>query len=275
MDDLLGDAWQWVQDFSGAVTALAAIATAAFAVWAIFNGGRDSRDRTRPMVIAEFTFARDSDTTVDLVIRNAGVSMARQLSVTFDPRLVLPPGSDRRITNHLIRRYESTLSGLAPGQQLRNIWWAGGMVAGSNDLQNSEPTPDQVTVSVAYSDDRNRAYTDSFSLDVRDLLRETYSVSSTSIKGRLETINASLKTTGKALETIAKAATRVEHRASGASLNGLTVEEYRALRDRLHAQRERDALREHGLVAEGTASADEGSSANSHDVDVSQEEPRE
>ncbi|WP_421735971.1 hypothetical protein [Cellulomonas sp.] len=234
----IGIGWQWIEDSNGAVTALATIATAAFAVWAIVNAGRDSRDRSRPMVIAEFRHARDSDTTVDLVIHNAGVSMAREVSVTFDPPLVVPEGFGRNVTDHIIRRYSSALSGLAPSQTFRNVWWAGHMVAGSSDLENAEPTPDQVAVAINYTDDRGRPYSDTFALDVLNLLQETYSVSSTSVKGRLKTIDASLKTTSKALETVARVAKAANRRASGdvdAAPRGIPVEHLHALLGGRHA----------------------------------------
>lgn len=233
----VGVGWQWIEDSSGAVTALAAIATAAFAVVAIVNAGRDSRDRSRPMVIAEFRPGRDSDTTVDLVVHNVGVSMARQISVTFDPPLAIPEGSDRNVTGHIIQRYSSSLSGLAPSQTFRNIWWAGHAVEGSSELKNAEPTPDMVVVVIAYTDDRGRPYSDRFALDVHDLLQETYAVSSTSVKGRLATIDASLKTTSKALATVARAASAADRRASegvDVARRDLSVEHRHALLGQTH-----------------------------------------
>jgi hypothetical protein len=210
----VGVSWQWISDSNGALTALATIATAVFAVWALVNAGKDSRDRSRPLVIAEFGLAHDSDTSVDLIVRNAGSSMARDILVTFDPALEVPPGFGPNVTATLIRRYKDPLSGAAPGQIFRNVWWSGHMVDGKSDLQNSEPTPDRVTVNVAYRDDRRRPYSDAFVLDVRVLLGETYSVSSASFKGRVKTIDASLKAITTALTKVARVAVAAERRAA-------------------------------------------------------------
>jgi len=210
----VGVSWQWISDSNGALTALATIATALFAVWAVVNAGRDSRDRSRPLVIAEFGLAHDSDTSVDLIVRNAGSSMARNIVVTFDPALEVPPGFGPNVTATLIRRYKDPLSGAAPGQSFRNVWWSGHMVDGESDLQNGEPTPDRVSVSVEYRDDRRRKYSDAFVLDVRVLLAETYSVSSASFKGRVKTIDASLRDITRALKTVAQVAVAAERRVS-------------------------------------------------------------
>jgi len=74
----------WLNENGAAVSTLMAIATAIVAVLALRQTARDSADRSRPMVLAEFRRAVNSDRTVDLVIRNAGASMARDVHVTFD-----------------------------------------------------------------------------------------------------------------------------------------------------------------------------------------------
>lgn len=212
----LGDAWKWVQDSGGALTALATIATALFAVWALVNASRDSRDRSRPMVIAEMQHAEHNDSAVVLAVRNAGASMARRVEVTFDPDLGAAPYADDSLTQAIVLRYASPLSGMAPGQVFRNVWWSGHSVPGMTDLQNAVATPDRVTVALRYEDDRGRVYTETYALDVRDLLRETFSESSSSFKGRLKTIDESLKTMSKSVDSVARTAQSAERRASAA-----------------------------------------------------------
>ena len=219
--DWIADVWQWVSTWNGAVTALATVITAAFAAFALIRATHDSRDRSRPYVIAEFRHAEHSDTALDLQIRNAGASMARDVTVTFDPPLSVPEGFGPNVTVHTMRRYQAPLPCLAPSQTLRNVWWSGRTGAG-NKLVNAEPTPNQVTITVTYRGDRRRwrPYVDQFPLDTQVMLDETYSTSSTSIKGRLKTIDMSLGAASTALATIAKVAKSAEQRTSqGEDLN--------------------------------------------------------
>lgn len=82
---------------------------------------QDSKDRSRPYVLAELRHAEHSDTVLDFVIRNADASMARDVLVTFHPPLTVPPDFGPNVTEHVISRYGQALPCLAPGQALRNV----------------------------------------------------------------------------------------------------------------------------------------------------------
>lgn len=160
------------------------------------------------MVLAEFRRAVNSDSAIDLVVRNAGPSVARDVRVTFHPEPVLPPDSSRLVTPYLLRRYRTAIPSLALGQELSNIWFSGRVPSGGggNELQNGEPTSDEVTVTVTYRGVRRRPYQDTFPLHIDLVLMTTYSTSSTSLPGRLATIDKSLKTMNDSLREVARAA---------------------------------------------------------------------
>lgn len=80
----IGASWKWLIDSSPFLAVLVAVATAAIALRSIIQAAKDSDHRTRPVVAAEFQLSRESDSSMDLVIKNYGLSMARDLRVTFD-----------------------------------------------------------------------------------------------------------------------------------------------------------------------------------------------
>ena len=67
--DGLDVAWQWLVNNGNGLAALAAVDTAAIAIIALRSTAADSRDRSRPYVLAELSLATDSDTSIDIVIR--------------------------------------------------------------------------------------------------------------------------------------------------------------------------------------------------------------
>lgn len=194
--------WTWFGDHNGGIAAAAAIVAVAFAAWGIVNAKRDSRDRTRPVVLAEFQFAPDSDTTFLLVVTNVGHSVARKLRVSFDP----PVGESdpTSMAPRLRRRYAGTIPLLAPGQELANIWWSGHQVAGHAELVNEIPTPDEVTVTIEYDDEHGRQYREQIPLTVDSMLLTTFAVSSSSIKGCMRTLAAQLTKISNATTTISR-----------------------------------------------------------------------
>jgi hypothetical protein len=193
-----------------AITAIAAVlglliagATAWFGWQAIESARRDSRDRTRPYVIADMGIAPGSQ-SVMLRVRNVGQSVARNVSVTFTPDLPGPESADPGVlTPSLRRRYLRPVTMIAPGQALSNVWWTGQSVPGSQEMINAEPLPDGVTVVVAYVDDRGTTYSDMFALSAETMYLEGVSVSSTSIRGRLESIARETRRIADSAQSIA------------------------------------------------------------------------
>lgn len=123
------------------------------------------------MVVAELRFAAKHDQALRLVIRNAGPSIARNLTVTFDPPLV--EMSNRLAVGAINKQFARPLASLSPGQQVANLWWR--IAFPSQELppgSNGEDTPDEVVVQLDYSDDRGRTYIDKIPLSVVPYLSE-------------------------------------------------------------------------------------------------------
>lgn len=204
--------WEWLNVNGAGMSALAAVVTALIAIVALSQTARDSRERSRPMMVAEFQLAANNDSAVDFVVRNAGPSIARSVEVTFTPALVVPDDGDRYVTPSLIRRYAAVIDTFAPGQEFRNVWWSG-RDKGGPDLQNHEPTPDEVEVTITYRGIGRQIYRESFRLHVNSILMTTRSTSSTSVPGRLAGIHKSLDTIAAASKQIAQLAAEAERRA--------------------------------------------------------------
>lgn len=197
----------WIDGASSVVVALSTAATALVAVLALRSTARDSRERSRPMVLAEFRKAEHSTSHIDLIVRNAGPSVARQVQVSFDPEPVLPSDVSTLRTPYLLRRYREPIPSMSPGQEFANIWFSGTRPPdGETAMVNREPTPDNVTVRVTYRDSQNRRYFDEFPLEL-DLIRlTTFATSSTSIPGRFERIDRSLSKIADSMSEVANVA---------------------------------------------------------------------
>lgn len=195
----LVSSWNWLIDSSPILGVLVAILSAATALRAILQAAKDSDHRSRPVVAAEFQLSRESDSSMDLVVKNYGVSMARNLIVSFDRPLTSESVEAEGAGGVAIRnRYQGrTFSVLSPGQELRNTWWLGNSKPKQDRLVNYHDTPDEVVVTVEYSDLKGKRYRDTFSLHVDAFLFSSEALSSTSIRGRLGLIGNALEGLGK------------------------------------------------------------------------------
>jgi hypothetical protein len=131
---------------------------------------RDSRDRTRPVIIASLRRGPTMSHGVSyFVVENVGQSIARNVQVSFDPPLpdydTTEDGQQGVVAPVLRKRYGRPIAMIAPGHRMKNIYSY--LAAGVTG--NVEPVPDQVTVRVRYTDDHGWPYSDSFPLD-RELL---------------------------------------------------------------------------------------------------------
>lgn len=179
------------QTFWTAVGAIATVVGAAGAVVSLWQIRKDSRDRTRPVMVAELR-PGVLTSTAELYVRNAGASVAKDVTVTFDPPLPVLEGADaeRMLTPFLQRRYAKPIKTFTPGMELDNIWKSAGI--------RDEPVPDDFTVHFNYRDDRGRSYSDEYDLSVGTLQNQTGSYPSGEDDGSLK------RRTIKALEAIAR-----------------------------------------------------------------------
>jgi hypothetical protein len=160
-------------------SAIAVIGTAWIAAQSFRASRRDSQERTRPVVVAELRRGALTPGTLDLVVRNYGLSVARELRVEFVPSLPpadsLPP-SDMR--HWLARRYTRAIDTFPPGKTMSNVYRSG------------YETADPIMVVVNYSAADGQSYTDRFVLDPADHLTETTSAPSDSNDRGLRLIRA-------------------------------------------------------------------------------------
>lgn len=193
------DSLHWLDEHGGAVSAVGTVVAAFVAIAALVSAALDSRSRSEPMVLAELRRAPDADSSMELVVRNAGPTVARDIRVEFDPPLVIPEDVDpaRVGTSYTMRRYSKPIPMLAPGQELVNTWFLG--AARGGEIENVEPTPEHASVKVSYRGRRWRRHRDEYVLDVSVIKEDTSITSSSSFKGRLKSIDESLKSISRGL----------------------------------------------------------------------------
>ncbi|WP_155854662.1 hypothetical protein [Paenarthrobacter nicotinovorans] len=233
-----GDVWKWVAANSGPLGLLVAVVSAVIALSAVVRTAKDSHNRSRPMVVAEFQFAKDSPSHLDLVIRNYGPTIARNLSVEFDRHITDDSGDEWTIGQLMYRRYAgTTFHSFSPNQEFRNVWWRGQEVSGQRRQVNAFDTPESVTVALRYQDPKGKKYREEFELETGSFLLSTTATASTSLLGRLKTIDASLSKLAHSSQRLAAA---VEEQDSGRGERlALAAEETAALLRKLgfdHAQ---------------------------------------
>lgn len=105
--------------------------------------------------------------TFQLRIANTGASVAKNVSITFDPPITEDMGV---IAGFLARRYAKEIPTLGPSLRLRNIY---AHMVGDGSDKTDEPIPAVVTVTARYQDPHGRSYTDSHELTIHSMLNAT------------------------------------------------------------------------------------------------------
>ncbi len=101
------------------------------------------------------------------------------------------------------------------------MWWSG-RDKGGPDLENHEPTPDEVAVTISYRGIGRHTYREVLRLHINSILMTTRSTSSTSVQGRLAGMHKSLATIAAASEALAKLAATAERRAANEAEQSLS-----------------------------------------------------
>lgn len=186
--------WGWLAGNYAPLALLVATASAMAALIALYRTARDSADRSRPMVTAEFERAKDSSSAFDLVIRNYGQTIARNLTVSFDGPLDVEGANDWDVGRIIEKRYiGKTFHSFSPGQEFRNVYYCRKEVPGQRRATNLYETPESVRVTLHSEDSKGRSYDDYFDLESDALLLTTESISSNSQRRLLEYASESLK----------------------------------------------------------------------------------
>ncbi|UQS26030.1 hypothetical protein L1857_26070 [Amycolatopsis thermalba] len=200
----------WVAAIAAGISSVVASVSAGAAVWSARNGKRtlaradaDSRARTRPMVAAELRDEPYAPATQLLVIKNYGPTIARNVTVTFDPPLGDPPPEQEHesVAPFLKRRYAKPIPALVPGMELDNIYYDGT----TDGRDNRNPFPDQVTVTIELDAPDGERYVDRFELDVSVIRNRTFVTSSTHPEQRMKQAVTALKRINESLSRIARA----------------------------------------------------------------------
>lgn len=183
------DLWSWLNANGGAISTIATVVTALVAIGALLAAARDSRERSRPYLAAEFLPSQKSTTAVVFRVFNFGATVARDVHVTFDPPIDATADDDP--ARHIRLRYERTIPHLSPGQSLNNTWQS---FAARGKVSSA---PDDCTVTITYKGSGRRVHTDVYRLRLDTITNETEATSSDSELGAIRRIAQSLETLSK------------------------------------------------------------------------------
>jgi hypothetical protein len=157
-----------VSAFWAGVTAIAALITGVIAVVTLLAIRQDSRDRTRPVIVADLLPELFTPSTSELVVQNVGQSVAKEIRVTFEPAITEEMGE---LVAYVARRYSRVIPTMGPGRRLSNIYAHMKPGTGLAD----EDVPHHLVVDISYKDAHGYAYRDRYGLTLDTLLGETNS----------------------------------------------------------------------------------------------------
>lgn len=142
--------------------AIATVATAVVAIWTLLALRQDSADRTRPVMVAELRHAVLTANS-ELRVSNVGQSVARNVTVEFDPPLPVLPEEEQAgiLEPFLQRRYSRVIPTFPPGFVMDNYY--------QDQTEDSEPVPGEFTVRIAYFDVSGRRYIDEYVLSMESV----------------------------------------------------------------------------------------------------------
>ncbi|GMA31587.1 hypothetical protein [Litorihabitans aurantiacus] len=198
----------WALDWN-AVGAIAGASAAVAAVWALFSAARDSRERSRPDVIVEYRIPPAGHDALLFVVRNVGVTAARNVRLTFDPSIAVV-GAGQPVRAFVRDRYSEPIPVLGPGQELTNA-----VHYDADDPENTD-LPEDLRVSVVYNGYpslilRRSKYESEFELKAAVYGKHTYVKSTDSVEGRLDQIASAADSIDASLKHVAKIAHRVSN----------------------------------------------------------------
>lgn len=148
--------------FAG-LSAAAAVVTTVVAVRSLGVTAKDSRDRSRPVLVASLRNSTLGKGTQDLFIKNYGATAARGVTVLFDPPLD-DTGDTSKNVHWIGQRYNERIAVWPAGLVLRNVY------------RHPQEDPGRRTVVIAYQGlSRKDRFTDRFIIDPKVVSTETTS----------------------------------------------------------------------------------------------------
>ena len=207
--DTIEHVWQWLSDNANALQGLggiAAVAAAVVAVFALMRAGLDSASRTRPYVVVEYRVPEFAYKRIDLVVRNAGPTAARDLVVEFDPPFTNSSDS-ADLGAYVARRYASAIDALGPSQEFVSI-----LMVKQDDESASDVGP-ILKARVKYGPRKAYRfflrYSDRFTLQRVVYSEQVFSESSKSPRSQLERTANALTESAASLATFTRALDRI------------------------------------------------------------------
>lgn len=184
--------WEWLSNNATALQGLggaAAVVAAAVAIFALMRAGLDSASRTRPYIVVEYRVPEFAYRRIDLVVKNAGPTAAREVQVEFTPAFQdSTDGGD--LGAYAARRYAQAIDALGPGQEFVSILHI--------DLEDPEKSdvPPVLAATVTYSPRSAarmfRRYRDTFTLQTVAYTEQVFSESSDSLRKQIKRIADSM-----------------------------------------------------------------------------------
>ncbi|MBC7302706.1 MAG: hypothetical protein H5T78_17395 [Nocardia sp.] len=171
----------------------ATLATAAIAIGTLLALKQDSRDRSRPMMMAQLQPAVLNVEHSELRVTNAGPSVAKNVRAEFDPALPVLDEATHADRNafYLQRRYSKVIPTITPGMVLWNLY--------RKAEEPEEPLPSSFGITFTYEDMHGRTYVDRYDLTLETLMDET------NVRPATKGEEAERRRAVKALESIARA----------------------------------------------------------------------
>lgn len=154
-----------VSAVAAAVSTVLTLVVVVVAVRSLAATRKDSRDRSRPVIVPELQRELLSHGTINLLIRNLGASVAADVSVKFEPG---PPGDLDALPNDnmwkwIFQAYARPIASWAPTWTLSNI-----VRAGQEQL-------DPFAIIVNYAGPDGTPYTGRYEIDPTPILKGTSS----------------------------------------------------------------------------------------------------
>lgn len=179
------------------------LGTAIVAIGHLADARAERREASRPMVVTELRPIHYVHGWQRLVVQNYGATVARDLSVSFDPPIPPPDPADESTSDRffILQRYRNSIPFLPPGQALSNTWLADSGGPG-NDITPREPIPNPCTVTLRYAGHDGHAYQERYDLDTTVHGFETTATSSRSPEGQAKEAVGHLKSVAESLKAM-------------------------------------------------------------------------
>ena len=137
-----------------------------------------------------------------LVLRNAGPSLAKKVSVKFEPALPVAERGMPRASWYIRRQFAQPIPVMAPGQTFTNVWWHKEVVPGQQEPRNRYDLPAETKVIISYEDAHKRVYDEEIALTVEPLIAAVSVVDSDSPLGLMRERTKLLKELKEAVQAI-------------------------------------------------------------------------